>query len=76
MGRGGIIDSTRLWINFFLNSTRDAGEPQNLVSCLKFNGETVNTSMKHFFHESREMTVCCKSPCQKVVKFHLYCHNF
>ena len=26
--------------------------------------------------ESRDMAIFGKSPCQKVVKFHLYCHNF
>ena len=37
-GVGG-ADSTRLQIVFFITSVRDAAEPRNLVTFLKFNGE-------------------------------------
>ena len=32
--------------------------------------------MTNSYPESRDMTISGKSPCQKVVKFYLYCHNF
>ena len=31
--------------------------------------------MTNFQPESRDMAIFGKSPCQKVVKLHLYCHN-
>ena len=36
----------------------------------------LNMEMTNFQPESRDMAIFGKSPCQKVVKLHLYCHNF
>ena len=36
----------------------------------------LNMEMINFKPESRDMAIFSKSPCQKVVKLHLYCHNF
>ena len=36
----------------------------------------LDMEMTNFELESRDMAIFGKSPCQKVVKLHLYCHNF
>ena len=36
----------------------------------------LNIKMTNFYPESHDMTISGKSPHQKVVKLHLYCHNF
>ena len=35
----------------------------------------LNMEMTNFQPESSDMAIFGKSPCQKVVKLHLYCHN-
>ena len=74
---GGGEDSSRPQMVFFITSVRDATELQNLVIVLKFNGE-YNFRYKNdtLSPESRDTTIFGKSPCQKVVNLHLYCHNF
>ena len=55
---------------------RDAAEPRNLVTFLKFNGQKdFKYGNDKFQPESRDMAIFGRSPCQKVVKLHLYCHN-
>ena len=74
---GGVADSTRPLIVFFLTSIRDAAKPQNLVTSPKFNGEyNFECENDNFYPESRDTTIFKKSLCQKVVYLHLYCHNF
>ena len=36
----------------------------------------LNMKMTNFQPESHDMAIFGNSPCQKVVKLHLYCHNF
>ena len=36
----------------------------------------LNMEMTNFQSESRDMAIIGKSSCQKVVKLHLYCHNY
>ena len=38
--------------------------------------KTLYMEMSNFQPESGDMAISGKSPCQKVVKLHLYCHNF
>ena len=70
-------DSTRPQIAFFVTSVRGAEEPQNLVIFLKIlmDNKILNMRMTNFQPESHAMAIFVKSPCQKVVKLHLYCHN-
>ena len=68
-----------LQIVFFITSVRDAAEPRNLVIFPKNemdNKNILNKEMTNFQPESRVKAIFGKSPCQKVVKLHLYCHNF
>ena len=36
----------------------------------------LNMEMINFQPESSDMAIFGEGPCQKVVKLHLYCHNF
>ena len=72
-GGGEIKDSVLLKIVFFITSVRDAAEPRNLVT---FPNKILNMEMTDFQPESRGMAIFGKYPCQKVVKLHLYWHNF
>ena len=76
MGGGG-ADSALFQIVLFITSVRDAAEPQNLVTFPKklMANKILNMKMTKFQPESRDMAIFGKSPCQKVVKLHLYCHN-
>ena len=38
--------------------------------------KTANTKLTNFYPESRKMTILGESLCQKVAKFHLFCHDF
>ena len=40
------------------------------------NNKILCMEMTNFQPESRDMAIFGKSPSQKVVKLHLYCHNF
>ena len=75
MGGG---DSALLQIVFFITSVRDEAEPQNLVTFPKnlIDNNILNMEMTNFQPDLNGMAIFGKSPCQKVVKLHLYCHNF
>ena len=77
-GGGGGADSALLQIVFFITSVRDAAEPQNFgdFSQNLMDNKILNMEMTNFQPESSAMAIFGKSPCQKVVKLHLYCHNF
>ena len=70
-------DSALLQIVFLITSVRDAAEPQNLVTFPKIlmDNMILNMEMTNFQPESHNMAIFGKSPFQKVVKLHLYCHN-
>ena len=74
MGGGG-ADSTHSQTVFFIPSIRDTAEQQNLATFSKMGNMILNIKMTNFHPESRGMTISGKSPCQKVVELHLYCHN-
>ena len=56
----------------FLNPIPHRGEGQILL----MDNKILNMEMTNFQPESRDMAIFGKSPYQKVVKLHLYCHNF
>ena len=74
-GGGQILPSFRLsslYLPLGMQQKHEIGDfSKNLMD-----NKISNMKMTNYQPESRDMAIFCKSTCQKVVKLHLYCHNF